>query len=151
MILNRQIYRTLLRICFSLMLIQMVPLAAEAQQERFKIQGRVMDASTGDPLPFVNVYLKNTSIGSTTDFQGYYLFETSELSDSLVASYIGYIPSSKLLSVSTRQTINFQRKEDVVHLNEVIFYADENPAYEIMRNVISNKKNTPIFPMYICK
>ncbi len=137
--LNQQIYRTLLRVCFGFMLIQLLPLAAAAQQQ-YKIQGRVMDASTGDPLPFVNIYLKNTSVGATTDFLGYYSFEASELSDSLIASYIGYIPSLKPLAVSAHQIINFQLKEDVVKLKEVIFYAGENPAYKIMRNVIKNKK-----------
>jgi hypothetical protein len=35
------------------------------------IRGKITDAFSGDPIPFVNVVFKGTSIGTTTDFERY--------------------------------------------------------------------------------
>lgn len=35
-----------------------------------KIMGKVTDASTGEPLPFTNVVVSGTTLGTLTDFEG---------------------------------------------------------------------------------
>jgi hypothetical protein len=106
-----------------------------------QIKGRVTDAETGDAMPFVNVYFKNTTTGITTDFDGYYTLSTSKVpADSLLASYIGYITRAKFVNRAlANQTIDFQLSSDNVKLDEVVVFAGENPAFPIMRNVIKNK------------
>ena len=52
------------------------------------IQGKVTDAGSGDPIPFVNVYLKGTQAGATTDFDGNYSFKTDLKGDSIVAANV---------------------------------------------------------------
>ncbi len=37
--------------------------------------------------------------------------------------------------------LNFQLEEDVTKLQEFVFEAGENPAYEILRNVVKNRDN----------
>ncbi|WP_232064569.1 DUF5686 and carboxypeptidase-like regulatory domain-containing protein [Rhodocytophaga rosea] len=115
------------------------PLSLFAQN--IQIKGRVTDAETGDAMPFVNVYFKSTTTGITTDFDGYYTISVSKVpSDSLLASYIGYITRAKSVSkTQANQTIDFQLSTDNVKLDEVVVYAGENPAFPIMRNVIKNK------------
>jgi len=127
--------------CLTIVLLSCACLSAtEAWTQVYVIEGRVMDSQSGDPVPFANIFLKNTTIGSTTDFQGYYSFSSNSISDSLIVTYIGYIRASHLLVNSSSQTINFQLREDVLSLKEVVFYAGENPAFEIMRRVMANKK-----------
>ncbi|MCH8317846.1 MAG: carboxypeptidase-like regulatory domain-containing protein [Bacteroidetes bacterium] len=117
------------------------------------VRGRVTDAQTGDGLPFVNVYFKGTTIGTTTDFEGYYRLSTKKPTDSLVASYIGYITKVKLVGDLKSQIrdweleipkgvikpINFQLESATMKLKEVVVVAGENPAFAIMRKVIKNK------------
>ncbi len=105
------------------------------------VQGKVTDAASGDPLPFVNVFFKGTTIGTTTDFDGNFALHSFNATDSLVASYVGYKPRTKVVKRGTKQTINFQLIEEMIGLQEVIVYAGENPAFEILRNVVRNKKN----------
>jgi hypothetical protein len=105
------------------------------------VQGKVTDANSGDPIPFVNVVFKGTTTGGTTDFDGNFAIHTNQAVDSVTASYVGYNPRTKAIVRGTRQTINFQLSENVVNLQEVVIHAGENPAFEIMRNVISNKNN----------
>ncbi|MEL7118349.1 MAG: SusC/RagA family TonB-linked outer membrane protein [Bacteroidota bacterium] len=68
------------------------------------ITGTVND-SDGEPLIGVNVLVKNTSIGTTTDFDGKFELEVPDAITSLLFSFIGYttqeadIPSSGVVSV----------------------------------------------------
>ncbi|MEP2772195.1 MAG: DUF5686 family protein [Fulvivirga sp.] len=105
------------------------------------VSGKVTDANSGDPVPFANVIFKGTSIGTTTDFDGRYRIETSQSVDSVQASYIGYITRSKIIKRGTSQVVDFQLEESVISLQEVVFLAGENPAFEVMRGVVSNKDN----------
>lgn len=123
-------------ICLSLFIINSAVFAQETI-----VQGKVTDAASGDPLPFVNVFFKGTTIGSTTDFDGNFTVRSFHASDSLVASYVGYKPRIKAVKRGTNQTINFQLTEELIGLQEVIVYAGENPAFEILRNVVRNKNN----------
>jgi len=101
--------------------------------------GKVTDANSGDPVPFANVIFVGTQLGGTTDFDGNFKIETSEKVDSIKASYVGYITKKKPIVAGTIQTVNFQLEEDVISLDEVIFIAGENPAFEILRNIVDNK------------
>jgi hypothetical protein len=110
-----------------------------ARAQKTIVAGKVKDAATGDPIPFANVVFKGTTIGTTTSFDGLYSLETNTAADTLIASYIGYITQKIVIKPGQAQTINIQLTEDVVELSEVVFYAGENPAFEILRNVVANK------------
>ena len=129
-------------ICLSLGLCFPATLLAQAPAAPGEtiVQGKVTDATSGDPIPFVNVVFKGTSIGGTTDFDGNFLIKTTQPVDSITASYIGYKPRTKAIKRGTKQVVNFQLAEDIVNLQEVIVRAGENPAYAILRKVVDNKK-----------
>jgi len=65
-----------------------IPLSA---QNSGKIEGKVFDAVSNEPLPFVNIIVKGTTIGTTSDLDGKFLF-TGLVSGfiTLQASYVGY-------------------------------------------------------------
>jgi hypothetical protein len=56
----------------------------------FLIKGRVIDADTKEGIPYSNVYFEGTTIGTSTDFEGYYELPTAAFHDTLVASALGY-------------------------------------------------------------
>lgn len=113
--------------------------ASTAFAQETIIKGKVTDANSGDPIPFVNVLYKGTSIGTTTDFDGNYVLKTSSPKDTLLASYIGYKPRTKVITKGTSQIVNFQLEEEVTNLQEVVVLAGENPAFEVLRKVVRNK------------
>lgn len=104
------------------------------------VRGKVTDANSGDPIPFVNVVFTGTNNGSTTDFDGRYEIRTDHPSDSVTVSYIGYKTRKKATLSGQAQVLNFQLEEDVTRLQEFVFEAGENPAYAILRKVVENKK-----------
>lgn len=118
------------------LLLFLLPLASLAQTV---VKGKITDASSGDPIPFVNVTFKGNTSGTTTDFDGNYSIRLSVPADTIVASYIGYKTRTKKLEQTATQTINFQLEEEATNLQEVVFDAGENPAFVILRNVVRNK------------
>jgi len=62
--------------------------AADLQQ--IQVSGTVLDAG-GNPLPGVNVVVKNTTIGTSTDVNGKYSLTVPDRNAVLVASFIGYV------------------------------------------------------------
>lgn len=111
------------------------------QAQETIIQGKVIDANSGDPVPFVNIVFRGTSIGTTTDFDGNFLLRTFSPTDSLQVSYIGYKAKAKPIRKGFRQTLDFQLEEEVTSLQAVVVRAGENPAWEILRNVVRNKEH----------
>ncbi len=137
-ILNHLILYSVARF-ISIIFFLVLPLGITLAQETI-VQGKVTDANSGDPIPFANVHFKGTGIGTATDFDGNYRLKiASGLVDSLIATYVSYKPKSKAVIQGVTQTINFQLSEDLVGLQEVVVSPGENPAFEILRNVVKNK------------
>ncbi|NOT73340.1 MAG: carboxypeptidase-like regulatory domain-containing protein [Cyclobacteriaceae bacterium] len=103
------------------------------------VSGKVTDAGSGDPIPFVNVVFKGTGSGATTDFDGNYSIRSIKPSDSITISYIGYKTKVRAIKRSKTQVVNIQLEEEVTHLQEVVVKAGENPAWPILRGVVDNK------------
>ncbi len=122
------------------MLLGLLGVGWHAHAQKTIITGKITDANSGDPVPFANIVFKGTSIGTSTDFSGFFRLETNNPTDSLVASYVGYITRSKAVRKGQTQVLDFQLYENVINLQEIVFVAGENPAFEIMRNVVKNKK-----------
>jgi hypothetical protein len=103
------------------------------------VSGKVTEASTGTPVPFANVLFQGTTIGAITDFDGNYRIQISQAVDSVEVRYVGYLTKTKAVFRGQQQILNVQLEEDVQTLGEVIIYAGENPAFEVLRNVVRNK------------
>ncbi|MGF7214704.1 TonB-linked SusC/RagA family outer membrane protein [Spirosoma lacussanchae] len=81
------------------------------------ISGQVTDAKTGEGLPGVNVTIKSTNRGTTTDSQGNYRISLPEQSVTLVFSYVGYAPQE--VAVGRQTNLAVQLVADERSLNEV--------------------------------
>ncbi|MGB0403188.1 MAG: DUF5686 family protein [Salibacteraceae bacterium] len=117
--------------------------AVNLNAQKTIVSGKVIDAETNQPLPFVNIAYKNSKIGTSTDLDGNYRIETYYPTDSLVASFIGYLPQSFKVRKDESQSINFKLNTGQVNLNEVVIRPDKkavNPAHVILDQVIQNKK-----------
>ena len=55
-----------------------------------KIAGTIMDGEFNEPMAFANVLIKNTTKGTTSDFDGKYSIDVEAGNYTLIFSYIGY-------------------------------------------------------------
>lgn len=83
------------------------------------VKGKVTD-ETGAAMPGVNVLIKGTSTGTTTDVNGGYALNipAGANASSLVFSFIGY--STQEQSLSGRTVVDVQLVADVTSLSEVV-------------------------------
>ncbi|PAU95874.1 SusC/RagA family TonB-linked outer membrane protein [Aliifodinibius salipaludis] len=69
-----------------------------------EVSGMVIDASTSEPLPAVNILVKGTTRGTTSDTNGQYELPVESSTDTLVFSYVGY--ESQEVPIQGRSEIN---------------------------------------------
>lgn len=82
------------------------------------VKGTITEGSSGQPLPGVNILIKNTSRGATTDFDGIFTINEVPINSVLVISYLGYV--SQEITVVNSDPINIVLQEDTETLNEVV-------------------------------
>jgi len=81
------------------------------------VTGKVTDENRS-PVPGVNVLIKGTTRGTTTDMDGVYSLTVADQNAVLVFSFIGY--TTQEITVGAQTTIDVQLAQDVVSLNEVV-------------------------------
>jgi len=132
--------RIIVPLCLFFLLMQ--PLATVSQVT--KIMGHVKDAKTGEGIPFANIVLKGTTLGTLTDFNGNYSLEFKMKADSLRASILGYQGVSKKVSLHQFQTLDFELEPLQFNLQEVVVHYKGNPADEIIKKVIAHKDSNTL-------
>lgn len=86
----------------------------------FIITGTVKDASMQEPLAGVNIIVKGTTSGTTTDVEGKFKIECTA-NDILVFSFIGF--QTLELQVNDQTTLDIAMTSDVTALKEVVVNA----------------------------
>jgi len=120
-------------------------------QKFTKVKGKVIDANTKEPLPFVNISFAGTSVGMTTDFNGFFNLQSKWASDTLLVSFIGYDSQKIPIIKEDNQVVNVELQEAGIMLATATVTAKKgryrkrnNPAVDLIRNVIKNKDRNRI-------
>ncbi len=86
-------------------------------QER-SVKGKVMDSETNEKLPGVNILVKGTTTGTTTDANGDFQLTIADENTVLVCSFIGY--ETIEVPVANKTTITISLVQDIKSLEEVV-------------------------------
>lgn len=82
-----------------------------AAQSKGTVKGKLTDAeSNNESLPFVNVFIKGTTVGVTTDFDGNYSLSVDEGDHILVFSFIGYKTIEKNILIQSGENLVINEK-----------------------------------------
>lgn len=118
---------------------------AQLSAQVTRIRGTVVDDETGEPMPFVNVAVQGTQIGTITSVDGTFFIETRSHVDSLLVSYLGYHQFKTALRNGIYQEINVRLQPDNIVMDEIVVHPGENPAFRILREINENKaRNNPM-------
>jgi iron complex outermembrane receptor protein len=103
----------------------LLPLTMAAQT----IRGKVTDAS-GVSLPYMNVLVKGTTNGTTTNDSGEFSITITGLPTTIVVSAMGF--ETKTVKVTNSDFITIVVNEDNVSLEEIIVIGSRNPNRSII-------------------
>ena len=112
------------------------------------IVGHIIDKKTGEHLPFINLFLQGTTIGTTTDATGhYYLKNLPEGEFTLVMKALGYKTIEQQVKLKRGKTleINFEAVEDAVSLDGVVVSANRNETTRRMAPSLVNVLDSKTF------
>ena len=99
----------------------------------------MVEAASGEPVPFASVFVPKTSSGVTADLEGHFRLVITSPADSISVSAIGFATTSRKLGSAPSQTVLFQMRAGGVALAEVVVRPHENPAFVILRRVREHK------------
>lgn len=114
------------------------------------VRGKVTDAESGRPIPFVTILFKKTPIGATTDSLGNYKLTSKIKVDSVQFTTVGYIGKTYGIKPFTTNELSVSLKPDLIKISEVTVQPDDGPVRKILKEMISRKKeNNPAkYPRY---
>ena len=109
------------------------------------IEGTLFSLETGqkEPMPFVNILIEGTSIGTTTNFEGNFKLSVKEGSYTIIIKFIGYVSEKLYITTSPSKPIyiNLELKPNNELLDAVEIFAKvnkESKASEILEMKNSN-------------
>ena len=112
-----------------------------------RIHGLVIDSVTREALPYVSVYLQNTTDGCQTDKNGHFSFLTSASHATLVVSSIGYEEKHIPVNLQTHYPLSIKLVPTTYELSEVEIKPEreryrrkDNPAVELAQSIIRKRE-----------
>ncbi|WP_297332024.1 DUF5686 and carboxypeptidase-like regulatory domain-containing protein [Flavobacterium sp.] len=108
-----------------------------------KVEGTVVD-NANLPLPFVNVYFKDSSEGVITDENGKFYLESANTYQAIVVSFVGFSTKQVELTGPVNYGIKVKLAE-AQELKEVVLYSGKtskknNPALDILRKIWERRR-----------
>lgn len=119
-----------------LLLFLVPPLAVQGQH---LIEGTVVDARSGEPLPSATIQVEGTYRGTITNTDGAFSLLVPDLPATLLVRFIGYETARVPVAAPLPEHLDV-RLEPVAYEMPEIVVSGEDPAVRIMREVIERKK-----------
>ncbi|GLU52177.1 DUF5686 and carboxypeptidase-like regulatory domain-containing protein [Dyadobacter frigoris] len=110
------------------------------------IRGVLTDSASKETLPYANVQIPGTTIGTLADDEGRYSIKLDGSYSKIQFGYIGYNTSVKSITPGIDQVINVKLSVNASMLTEVVIKGKaryrnrNNPAVELIQKVIDHKK-----------
>ena len=132
---------------FSCTLLSLSPVIAQIAQ----VKGKIVDDNTGDPMAFVNIGIKDTSIGTFTNEDGIFRLELPVGHYTLVISSVGYERLERSIDLDGKKQLNMDlyMKSSTQELNTVVVSASKYAqrlqesisSIEVMKPAMIESKN----------
>ena len=115
------------------------------EQDRTTISGIVKDKESGETLPFANVFVKDTNIGTTTNADGFFtLFDIPSETSTIQVQYLGYKVETLVLTPEmVKGKITILLIPDNNQLDEVVVSNDSGQQIVKMNKSVSQISLSP--------
>jgi len=125
------------KLIWTILVLLSFSVAGSAQSSDEHIVGHVKDKATKEFVPYINISVKGTTIGTTTDATGHYFIKNLPSGKyTLVASGMGYKPVEKKIDLTQVSSldVDFEIEEDAIMIESVVVSANKN---------VTNRREAP--------
>ena len=108
------------------------------------IHGRVTDSISGAPLPYASVQVEGEELGTRTDIDGFFFFQTKNKPRAIRVTYIGYKIYTARITPGKSNELTLQMVESTFGIQEVTvrpkkYSKRDNPAVDLIEEVFKHK------------
>ena len=104
--------------------------------------GEIVNETTGEAIPNVNIHYRGTKIGTTSDENGNYALRVDMSAKAqLVFSAVGYYTQRFDIEPGTMAGLQVAMRERAATLTEIVVAPNENPALELLRQVRAHRQD----------
>lgn len=133
--------RSYRRFIAGLTAILMAVIVSTAEAVETIIVGEIVNETTGEAIPNVNIHFRGTKIGTSSDANGAYALRVDmQAKAQLVFSAVGYYTQRFEIEPGSMAGLQVSMREKVATLTEVVIAPNENPALAILRQVREHRK-----------
>ncbi|QZT36810.1 DUF5686 and carboxypeptidase regulatory-like domain-containing protein [Halosquirtibacter xylanolyticus] len=115
-------------------------LLSSLEAEAEKVTGIVYDYKTKEPIPYVQVKVAETYIGTVTSDEGYFEIEVPKLPVTIEIKYIGY-KSLTLDIKETKNSVSVYLQEESLKLDEITVTPNTSYDQFLLKQIVKNRKH----------
>lgn len=120
----------------ALVLFALVVAAPTARAQSSQVSGVVTSEATDEMIPGVNVAVKGTTLGTSTDAEGAYDLAVPSLQDTLVFSFVGF--AKQEVPIDGRAAIDVALQRSVVQTEELVVIGYGTTTKEDLTGAVSS-------------
>lgn len=102
----------------------LLPLASATSQSNREITGRILNATTKEPVAYANVYNKTLEKGTISNLDGYFRVPVRDVRDSVMIIYVGY--QTQRIALGSQNDYTIYLEESIQLLNEIVVRPKDN-------------------------
>ncbi len=110
---------------------------SQAPPSGYSFSGKILNKNAGNPLPYITISLKGTTIGTVSGINGNFTLNGMPAGKSVIrVQGVGYTPRDLDVDIKpgTDNQLTIELEEDIIQLNELVVSANRNE---------SNRRETP--------
>jgi hypothetical protein len=109
-----------------------------------KVHGKVIDAKTGEGLPYATIQLSREQESTRTDIDGNFYLETTKKPRQIRASYVGYENETVNINPGVVNELTIRMHDRAVDIKEITikpkkYSVKNNPAVDLVEEVFRHK------------
>ena len=119
-------------------------LSAQQSTQLTSIHGRVIDSLSKDPLPYASVQIAGEELGTRTDINGYFFYQTNKRPQQIKITYVGYKPIKAQILPGTNNELSIEMVEETYGIKEITvrpkkYRRKNNPAIDLIQEDFKHK------------
>lgn len=136
---------------YLMIILLLLAMGEYSKAQTVSVGGVVTDSLTNKPLEYIAVYLEKTSSGCLTNYDGEFYLTDNSGSNVLIVDAVGYKTRKITLKQGKTTGLEIKMQQETIRLNSAVvkpkkerYKKKNNPALDLIRNVIANKDKNRI-------